>query len=63
MLSAFDYVDDQLARIDDFCGSMTPLAVMSSGNKFTLEFNAPHSSKYVRGFTGLYSFVKGKKMN
>jgi hypothetical protein len=62
VLSAFVYdLEDRLDRIDDYCGSATPLAIMSSGNKLTLEFKAPSSSPYVRGFSALYSFVEGKR--
>jgi len=51
--------DGKIERVDDYCGSNTPLAVMSSGNRLRLEFNAPTSSPYVRGFSALYSFVTG----
>lgn len=63
VLSAFVYTsdDEQLARVEDFCGITTPLAVMSNGNKLTLEFNAPHSSRINRGFSAVYSFVTGKQ--
>ncbi|ODM91856.1 Suppressor of lurcher protein 1 [Orchesella cincta] len=59
ILSAFVYsnLENKLARIDDFCGSTPPLAVMSNGNRLTLEFKAPSSSTYVRGFSALYRFV------
>lgn len=60
VLSAFVYnSNDELDRIDDYCGSSTPLSIMSSGNKLTLEFKAPSSSPYVRGFSAIYSFVEG----
>lgn len=59
VLSAFVYNGDKLARIDDFCGSTPPLAVMSNGNRLTLQFKAPSSSTYVRGFSALYRFVTG----
>ncbi|CAG7721938.1 unnamed protein product [Allacma fusca] len=58
VLSTFVYINNQLARIDDYCGSNTPLAAMSNGRKLTLEFNAPHSSRYVRGFNAIFAFVK-----
>jgi hypothetical protein len=60
VLSSFVYdADDNLDRIDDYCGSAPPLSIMSSTNKLTLEFRAPSSSPYVRGFSALYSFVEG----
>jgi hypothetical protein len=69
-LSAFVYdSEDKLDRIDDYCGSATPLSIMSSRNKLTLEFRVANSSHYVRGFSALYSFVEdygiktGKKEN
>lgn len=62
VLSVFVYTgDNTLARIDDFCGSTPPLAVMSNGNRMTLELRAPTSSAYVRGFSALYRFVTGEK--
>ncbi|XP_021958390.1 suppressor of lurcher protein 1 [Folsomia candida] len=59
VLSAFVYdADDNLDRIDDYCGSAPPLSIMSSSNKLTLEFRSSTSSQYVRGFSALYSFVE-----
>uniref|UniRef100_A0A1B6EFS9 CUB domain-containing protein n=1 Tax=Clastoptera arizonana TaxID=38151 RepID=A0A1B6EFS9_9HEMI len=57
-LMAYVLIDGRMEKIDNFCGNIVPIPLMSNGPRLMLEFRGVYSSRYAKGFRALYSFTE-----